>query len=343
MKKFLCPVLVFIIAWTVSCKRSSAKLYVYNWADYISPIVIEKFESRYNCTVVLNFFDSNEALYAKLKAGAAGYDILFPSSYMSAIMNGQKMLATIDHSKLKNLGNLDRNYLKRCPDPWMKYSVPYMMNTVGIAYNKKRVKDFTASWSMFDRGDLAGRMTLLNDSREVIGAALKFNGFKFNSVNDAELEKAAETVTRWKKNIAKFDTDEAKRGLMSGEFFLIQVYNGDAVQIMNENPDIAYAFPAEGTSISQDDFVIPSGAKNTELAYCFIDFLLEPENSRDNMEFVCYLSPNIAGQKLLKKGFMDNPAINPPADVLDMCDFLSDLGIGNRKYSGIWDKIRSAR
>ena len=344
MKKSVFTVLsLILISAVMSCGKGKQTLHIYNWADYMNPAVIEKFEKKHNCTVVMNYFDSNEALYAKLKAGASGYDILFPSGYMAKIMYEQKMIKEIDHSRLKNLKNLDMPFIKKALDPDLKYSVPYMVTYCGIAYNKKKVKNFKPSWSMYDRKDIAGRMTLLNDLREVIGAALKFNGYKYNTLEDTELQKAKDTVIRWKQNIAKFDVDEAKRGLSSGEFFLIQVYNGDAIQLMSENEDIAFALPEEGTSISQDDFVIPASSGNTDLAYSFIDFLLEPENAKANMEFVFYLSPNIAAQKIMSKEFLSNPAINPPAEVLKKCDFLMDLGDNNIKYSELWDKIKSEK
>lgn len=343
-KTIIYAVLCSFIAGSVSmCGKSKKELHIFNWADYMNPKVIEKFEKENNCTVVMNYFDSNEALYAKLKAGAQGYDILFPSSYMSKIMYEQKMLRDIDRSKLKNLKNIDTGFIARGLDPVMKYSVPYMVTYCGIAYNKKKVKNFKASWSMYDRADLKGRMTLLNDVREVIGAALKFNGYRYNTTDDAELQKAGDTVIRWKRNIAKFDVDEAKRGLSSGEFYLIQVYNGDALQIMGENEDIDFALPEEGTSISQDDFVIPVNSNNTEMAYRFIDFMLDPENSKENMNFVYYLSPNKEAQKLMDKEFMSNPAINPPESVLSKCDFLVDLGENNTKYSDLWDRIKSSK
>jgi spermidine/putrescine transport system substrate-binding protein len=190
------------------------------------------------------------------------------------------VIREIDHSKIPNMKNLDIPFIRKGLDPDMKYSVPYMVTYCGIAYNKKKVRNFKPSWSMFDRADMAGRMTLLDDMREVIGAALKFNGYSYNTTNPAELQKAADQVIRWKKNIAKFDVDEAKRGLSSGEFFMIQVYNGDALQLVGENKDLAFVLPQEGTSISQDNFVIPVSARNPDLAFKFIDFLLEPENSR---------------------------------------------------------------
>jgi len=342
MKKLLTFFAAALMAF-VSCSKKSNELHIYNWADYMNPAVIEKFEKEYNCKVVINYFDSNEALYAKLKAGATGYDVLFPTSYMSRLMYEQKMIREIDHSKLKNIKNIDMAFVKKGLDPQMRYSVPYMMTFTGIAYNKKKVKNFKPSWSIFERDDLAGRMTLLNDMREVIGAALKYNGYNYNSTNDAELEKAFETVIKWKKNIAKFDVDEAKRGLSSGEFYLIQVYNGDALQLIAENPDLAFATPQEGTALSQDDFVIPVTAKNVELAYKFIDFMLEPENCKANMEFVYYLAPNIAAQKLMGEDFLKDPAVNPPKSILDKSEFLQDLGSNNSKFSALWDKIKSTK
>jgi len=327
----------------LSCGNRKNELHIFNWADYMNPEVIEKFEKEYNCKVVMNYFDSNEALYAKVKAGASGYDVMFPSGYMAKIMYEQKLIKELDPGKIENLKNVDRGYLKKGLDPEMKYSVPYMLTYAGIAYNTKRVPDFKPSWSMFERKDLAGRMTLLNDLRETIGAALKYHGYSYNTTDEKELEKARDTVIKWKRNIAKFDVDEAKRGLSSGEFFLIHAYNGDALQLIEENSDLAFAIPSEGTSISGDDMVIPVSAKNPELAYKFINFMLEAEMAKANMEFVYYLSPNTEAQKLMDSDFMSNPAINPPKRVIERSDVLTDLGENNLKYSKIWDQIKSAK
>lgn len=334
--------LIFYCLILAGCSNKKA-LYVYNWADYMSPNVLQKFEEKYKCSVVMNYFDSNESLYAKLKAGASGYDVLFPSAYMSKLMYEQGMIKSINRSELPNLKNIDLNFIKSSPDPNMTYSVPYMISYCGIAYNKEKVTNFKPSWSMFDRKDLAGRITLLNDVREVIGAALKFNGYSYNSTEPESLKKAGETVINWKKNIAKFDVDEAKRGLSSGEFFMIQAYNGDAIQLMAGNDRLAFAFPVEGTSIAQDDIVISADAKHTNLAYRFIDFLLEPENAKENMSFVSYIAPNKEAQKLMDRAVMDNPAIMPPPDIMAKCDHLVDLKEDNAKYSELWDFIKSAK
>lgn len=340
MKKTI--VLLAVLACVFSCGKPKEKLFIFNWADYMNQDIVNEFEKKFHCTVVMNYYDSNEALYAKLKAGASGYDILFPSSYMSKLMYEQGMLLDLDHSKIVNITNIDRKYLELTVDKQMKYSVPYMVSYSGIAYDKTKISNFKPTWAMFDRSDLAGRITLFNDMREVIGAALKYNGFSYNTVNATELETAVQTVIGWKKNIAKFDVDEAKRGLSSGEFVMIQAYSGDALQLMEENENLAFSIPAEGTSIAQDDFVIPKDAQNAELAYKFINFMLEAQNAKANMEFVYYWSPNSKALKLMDTEFLENEAVSPSAEIITNSDFLLDLGDKNELYTKAWDRIKSS-
>nr|HPG31576.1 extracellular solute-binding protein [bacterium] len=143
-----------------SCSKQKESLHIYNWADYIDPELIKQFETENNCVVKMDFFDSNEALYAKVKAGASGYDIYVSSSYMNKVMFDQKMLIPLDHSKLPNIKNIDSEFLKSSIDSKMEFSVPYMVTFTGLAYNKSKIKDFVPSWRMFEREDLKGRMTL---------------------------------------------------------------------------------------------------------------------------------------------------------------------------------------
>jgi len=319
------------------------ELKVFMYADYINPEIVKDFELRNNCKIIMDYFDSNESMYAKIKAGAAGYDMYICTSYMIKLMFEQKMIQQLDHSKIPNFINVDTEYLQIALDKNMDHSVPYMTSFAGIAYNAEKVKDFKPSWKMFERADLKKRMTLLNDHREVIGAALKTLGFNLNSKNEKELEAAKQLVIKWKKNIAKFDVDEAKRGLTAGEFYLIHAYNGDALQFMKENPKLAFAAPEEGTTLSCDDMVIPAGAKNMELAYKFIDFLLEPEVCAKNMEFVNYLSPNTPAKLRMPKEFIENPAVWPKPEILNKSNIIEDIGDANPMYSRIWDEIKEAK
>ena len=324
------------------CHRGVPTLHIYTWADYIKPELVTRFEQEQKCRVVIDTFDSNEAMYAKLKAGATGYDVIFPSSYMVKLMWTQGMLQPLHRNLIPNLANIDPEYLKIAMDREMEHSVPYMLTTTGIAYLKSKVSDFEASWTVFDRADLKGRMTMLNDMRETLGAALKLLGFSINTRNERELAAAKDVVIRWKHNLAKFENEQYKTGLASGEFLVVHGYSGDIFQVQEENEDIEFAVPKEGTSISCDDMVVPKEARQVELAHAFINFIHDPKVAAENTEFISYLCPNRASYQYLSQEILDNPAIFLPADIRDRCEVIDDLGEDNVKYTKVWDQIKAA-
>ena len=325
------------------CGQSAPKtLHVYTWADYIKPELVQRFEKEHGCKVVIDTFDSNESMYAKLKAGASGYDVITPSSYFVSIMAAQGMLLDLDHAQLPNIQNVDPGYLHLAIDSAMTHSVPYMLTNTGIAYLKSKVKDPVDSWAMFDRGDLKGRTTMLNDARETIGAALKFLGYSLNTTDSLELEKAKDVVIRWKKQLAKFESEQYKSGLASGEFLVAHGYSGDILQAQLENPDIAFIAPREGLSIACDDLVILKDSKQAALAHAFIDFLHQPDVAAENSLAISYLCPNAAAYAKLPPDFMNNPAVRLSPEVEAKCEVIRDLGPDNAKYTRIWDLIKAA-
>ncbi len=326
----------------VSCGQKKRELNVYTWADYFKPELIERFERENNCRIVIDTFDSNEAMYAKLKAGAKGYDLVTPSSYMVSLMDQQGMVRKIRPELIPNRKNIDPEFLKITIDKSMDHSVPYMITVTGIAYLKSRVADVRPTWALFDRQDLKGRMTMFNDMRETLGAALKSLGYSLNSHNPEELDKAKEVVLRWRKNLAKFENEQYKSGLASGEFLLVHGYSGDILQVQKENPDIAFTIPEEGTAISCDDLVIPLGAAQEELAHKFINFLLDPKVAAENTEFVGYLCPNRLSYELLPREMRENPALFMEPSVRSKSEVLDDLGRANELYIRVWDQIKAA-
>jgi spermidine/putrescine transport system substrate-binding protein len=335
---------VAAVAVAGGCRKDAASvLHVYTWADYIKPEIVQRFEQEHACKVVIDTFDSNESMYAKIKAGASGYDVIFPSSYMVKLMYDQGMLQILDKTRLPNLENLDADYLKIALDPAFDHSVPYMLTYAGIAHLQSKVKDFEPTWAMFDRTDLAGRATMLNDMRETIGAALKFLGHSLNTTDVQQLEAARDVVIRWKKNLAKFENEQYKTGIASNEFILVHGYSGDLFQVAEENKDIAFALPKEGFSVSCDDMVIPKDAPNPALAHAFINFLHEPKVAAENTEFISYLCPNRASYALLPEAVRADPVLFPPAEVKAKGEVISDLGEGNKLYTRIWDEIKAAK
>ena len=333
---------VLVCLMPAGCSRNAPVLKIYTWADYFKPELLQRFEREHQCKIIIDTFESNESMYAKIKAGATGYDLLTPSSYFVKIMFRQGYLQLLDHAQLPNLKNVDADYLKIAMDPQMQHSVPYMLTNTGIAYQRARVPDFSPSWGMFNRTALKGRMTMLNDMRETVGAALKYLGYSLNSRNDQELEAARDVVIGWKKNLAKFEAEQYKSGLATGEFLLVHGYSGDLLQVQKEDPGIDFVIPIEGTSISCDDLVIPKGSRESKLAHAFINFIHDPEVAAENTNFLSYVCPNQASYAKVDPALRNNPAVFLAPDVKAKCEVIDDLGPDTIKYTRIWDQIKAA-
>ncbi len=340
MKRFhLVPLLCLLFSPVFAAET----LHVYTWADYVNPDVVEKFEKANKCKVVIDTFDSNEAMYARLKAGAKGYDIIVPSSYIIPVMEAEGMLLPLDKAQLPNAKYVDPEVLAKVPDKEMKVSVPYTMGYAVIAYRKDKIKDPEASWKMFARQDLKKRMTLLDDPREVLGLALKVLGHSINTKDETELAAARDLVLQWKPNLAKFDNEGYKAGLDSGEFLLVHGYSGDLWQVAQENEDVGILIPKEGVTGACDELVILKTAPKPDLAHKFINFLLDPEISAENMEWMGYVCPNTEGLKHVSKEFLQNPAVTIPADVKSKVELIEDVGNDLPKYTKAWDELKAGK
>jgi spermidine/putrescine transport system substrate-binding protein len=342
--RLLAPVLLLAtaVALAVGCAKRQPVLHVYIWSDYIKPEIVEAFSQKFGCKVVMDYYDSNETMYAKLQAGGSGYDIVFPSSYMINIMTSQDMLLKLDHTKIPNVKNLDPAAQRFTMDTTHEYSLPYMLGSTGIGYLTSKVEDFQPTWRMFENPAYAGRLTMLNDYREAIGAALKTLGHSLNTTNETELAAAQALLITWKRNLAKFESEQYKNGLISSEFVMVQGFSGDIMQIMEENEDIAYVVPQEGTSVALDEVAILKSAPEPDLAHAFLNFLHEPEIAAQNIEFVYYLCPNLPAYALVAEDVRNDPAVFLPPEVLDRSEVVFDLGPNNILYSHVWDAVKAA-
>lgn len=345
MKKYITASAVAIAtiacALISGCGPAKPALNVYMWSDYIDMDLVREFEKQNDCKVVIDIFDSNEFMYSKLKAGGTGYDVILPTTYMAKVMFDQNMLEKLDHSKLPNLKYINPNYLADLAlDKKMEYSVPYMLGFTCVAYNKEKCGTLPETWDVFSNEKFAGKMTLLNDHRETIGAALFFLGKSMNDTNDADLAKAKEVLLKWKKNLAKFDNELYKVGIQSGEFLVVQGYSGDLFQVFAEAPNLTYMCPKEGISMSCDDWVIPATAKNKELAYKFINFICNPKNAAKNMEFTCYSAPIPEARKYVSEENKNHPGMFFPDDLYKRGELIRDLGEDNAKFNALWDAVK---
>jgi len=340
MKKsmFFAAVAAIVIGLLSSCGGKDAKLYLFNWIYYIPDDVIEDFTKETGIKVIVDSYASNEEMYNKIVAGGSGYDLVVPSGDYVSIMIAEGLVEPINKSKLANFGNLDPAAIARIGfDVGNTHSVPYMMGAAGVSVNKTKVTGYDHSWNIFEKTDIAGRMTMLDDMREVLGAALKYLGYSVNDPNPAHLEEARVVVERWKPNLVKFDAEAFAKSFASGEFWVVQGY---AENVFLEYPeekraDVDFFFPKEGTPMYMDSFCILKGSKNSEQAYKFMDYILRADIAARIADYLMIPSPNVPARALMK--------VTPNYQFSDLAnsEFKEDLGQETLKlYNDIWRRIR---
>jgi len=331
-------VLAALLPVILSC-NSKEKLYIYNWTYYTPESVIEKFESEYNCRIIYDEFASNEDMYAKLRANKGkrgGYDVVFPSKDYVPIMIRQGMLEKLDHSKLFNLKNIDPEVLKRASyDPDMEYSVPYFYGAGGIIVNTSKVPDYEESWSIFEREDLRGRMTMLDDMREVLGGALAFLGYSVNSTNPAQVDAARDLVNNlWKPNLVKFDAESFAKGYANGDFWVVHAFPEAVFEEVADSrlmESTVFFIPKEGGPSYIDNMCILKGARNVDLAHKFIDFIHRAEIYAEFVDnFGLPATVNVPARKY-KRGV----SLYSEADLLHT-QLVDDIGESLELYTNAW-------
>lgn len=350
MIKYIFSILItlFSALLITGCGEAKPTLHIYTWNEYIDMELVRQFEKENNCRVVLDIFDSNESMWSKIQMGASGYDIIFPSSYMVKTMAEANIIEKIDHSKIPNLKNIDPNFLTSALDANMTYGIPYMITYTGIAYrdDTQSVIDnpIDNSWNILEtRSEFKGRITLLNDMRETIGAGLIYHGYSINTTNEAELVEARDTVIKWKRNIAKFEAEQYKIGIANKEFAVVHGYSGDIGQVQLEDEAIKFFLPREGFIMSCDEMVIMKDAPNKELAYKFINFIHDGRVAAKNTEYTTYWCPNTAAIEFLPDEVKNNPCIFPSPEDLKRGQVIDDIGSALSLYTKIWDEIKSAK
>ena len=335
------------------CGKAKRTLHVYTWSDYMSPEVVEGFKAEYGCDVVVDTFDSNETMYAKLKAGGSGYDVITPSSYLVPLMAREKLISELDHSRMPNVKkNFDKTYSSQILDPEFKYSVPYAVTYTGFMYAKDKVPEGADvnSWKILGNPAIRGKATLLDDIREVVGAGLMSLGYSINSRSPEEIAAATEEVFKWKQNIRKFDAESYKTEVPSGATWIGLGYSTDVMQVVlgdeeagdAPRPDIGFALPKEGFTISFDEMVLSSSAPEPELAHAFMNYLYTAEASKLNMEYnrgPMPVAPGIAAlDEDLRKSFTLDAETLSRGQVLMPVD---DDPAVKALYDKAWDRIKA--
>lgn len=322
---------------------NAGEVIVYNWSEYIPQDVLENFTRETGIKVVYSTYESNEAMYAKLKLLRGGsYDVVVPSSYFIKLMTADGLLSELDHNKLPGINNIDPKLMNQSYDPGNKYSIPYMWSSVGIMYNKKYVNaEHVKTWKDLLRPEFKGKLMLSDDVRDTMGVALKALGHSANSKDEEEIKEAYEFLVKLLPSVRVFDITATKQAFVAEEVVVGMSWGGDAVVAQQENPDLVYVYPEEGALVWIDNLAITSNGPNKENAYAFINYMLKPEVALRCMQEYHYSTPNVETLKLLDEKNRQNPAINPTARDLMYSEVLDFVGQAQTYYNTLWERLKT--
>lgn len=321
-------------------------LTVFNCYDYIDPEVLTIFEQETGAHVEYVNYTTNEEMYTKLEAGAANYDIIFPSDYMIERLIREERLETLDRANIPNADGVIETLRNPDYDPEEQYSVPYMWGTFGILYNTEMVDAPIDSWTALFDEKYAGKVFMMNSQRDTIGLALKMLGYSMNSRDEGELEEAKNVLIAQKQAgiPAGYMLDEIKDKMVGNEAAMGIVYTGDAIYAMEKNDKLDYVVPKEGSNIWVDGMCIPKGSQNKACAEAFINFMCREDIAKMNVDYIYYSTPIQAVADNLD---IDNErilaVINPSNEVTDRCEFFHDTTDAMDLYEQVWMEVRLAR
>ena len=325
-------------------RAAGGEVNFYNWDTYIGENTLEDFEEATGIEVQYDLFADNAELFAKLRGGNPGYDVIVPTNdYVEQLIEAE-LLMPLDHAKIPNMANIDPLFMDPAFDPGRKFSLPYMWGTIGIGYRKSAVDAPPESWKELLESDrYAGRIALLSEPTTVLQMAMKAQGRSLNDWSDENPAAAEEMLVAQKPRITAFAPDNGQDLLLAGEVDLAMEWNGDIQQVMEEDDDIGYVLPKEGGLVWEDALAIPVGAKNVDNAHALINYLLDAEVGADIAAFIGYATPNAAAKELMDADYIENPVIFPAEEAMRNSE--SSVYPGQermRKIDEAWTRIKAA-
>ena len=339
--------------WT-RFKGQNVAINVYNWGEYISNgsddsvDVVAAFEKLTGIKVNYTTFDSNESMYAKLKSGAANYDVVIPSDYMVAKMIAEGMLKPLNYDNIPNFKKINQEYVDPDYDPQNAYTVPYMLCTTGIIYNTTMVDKAPTSWADLWDEQYAGNILMFNNSRDAYAIAAFKSGHDINPQSTEEVDEVVEELKAQKPLVQAYVMDEIFDKMIGGEAAIGVIYSGEIMYIQDEVAaqnlpfSLEYVIPEEGTNVWLDSWVVPKNAKNKENAEKWINFLCRPDVAVKNFEYITYATPNKAAKEMLDKEIQNNKAVFPDAKQLKNCEVYRYLGDeADEPYNSLWKEVKS--
>lgn len=337
--------LLFTLLLIAGCggkeEQNAKQLNLYIWSAYISETTLHRFEKETGIKVRFDTYDSNEALLEKMMSGVSDYDVIVPSDYMVRVLSHQNLLEKLDLAKLPNHKNLGKMFTNLPYNPGNTAAVPFLWGTTGIGYNKTKVTDPVDTWSLLWNPKYKDRILMLDDSRECFGSALKLKGHSINTTDPALLQEAQAMLIQQKPLVKTYSSSNFDEILLSGDVWIAQGWSGQLAKAADQNKDLAYAIPREGTTIWVDNLAIPAASQHKDVAYTFINYCLDPHNAAEITDFSGYASTNDAARPLITPHIANDPARYPDEATLAKCEFIQDLGDTTKLIDRLWTEMKS--
>lgn len=348
MKKLALSILTLLVLFSGTA-RSGGDLKIFTWSEYMDEENMPAdFEKTTGIKVHLDMYESNEEMMAKLQAGGLGqYDLILPSDYIIPSLINLNLLMPLDHARIPNMKNLGEKFKAVSFDPGNKYSAGWQWGTVGLMYDKTKVSESDVkSWSiLFDPAKKMGAFYLIDSVREMLGIALVYLGYDFNSAIPKELKAASDLLIQTKKrsNCMGFKGGVGgKNDVISGIAAAAIVYNGDAIQTVSKAPErFGFIVPREGSEIWIDSMCIPAKAPNANAAHKWINWILDPKVGASLSNYNQYATPNDAALPYITPEDLKNPGIWPTPEIMETLYFVKDLGKDNKIIDQAWTRVKS--
>lgn len=330
-------------ATKIAATGEDPKLNFYNWDTYIGETTLGDFKGASGIDVNMSLFATNDELFAKLRAGNPGFDVIVPSNDFVERMIQSEMLMPLDQAQIPNFANIDPNFVNVDYDPGRKYSMPYTWLVLGIGYRISKVNPAPDSWRvLFDSDQYKGKIALMSEAGDLFRLYGKYMGKSVNELTPADIKSIEAMMIRQKPHVKAFHEDNGQDLLVKGEVDLVLEYNGDIAQKMIEDPDIGFIVPKEGSQFNSDTLCIPKGAPHPKNAHAFINYLLDGEVGKGITETIQYPTPNTKVKELMGADYASNKAIFPPAEVLEKCEYAKFREDIQPLYEEAFTRVRAA-
>ena len=318
--------------WPRGANGEEERVNFYNWDTYIGDTTLADFKAATGIDVQMSLFGNTDELFARLKAGNPGFDVIVPANEFVTRLRVSDLLEPLDHRRIPNIRNLLPAFVDVPYDPGRRFSLPYTWLVLGIGYRKSRVDGVPDSWKhVFDSDRYAGRIGLFAESDDIIRVGAKYLGASVRGVTPAMTRRVVEMMIRQKPHIKVFHHDEGQDLLAAGDVDIVAEYNGDIAQVMADDPDLGFVVPREGSLLASDCLCIPKGAQRPDNAHRFINYLLDARVSAAISRTIRYPSPNAAALALMPDDYRRNPVIFPPPAVLALCEYGDFEGIARAR------------